>query len=79
MEEYSKNLFFHRNLNLHFVFSTTLTRTETGLPPPFETIGKPTIGLLETGIDLANKTAPVLYKRQWFNSEYVSSLILKFY
>jgi hypothetical protein len=71
MEEYSKNLFLHRDQNLSFCFSTTLTRTETGLPPAFETIGKPSIGLLETGIDLANKTVPVLYKRQWFNSEYV--------
>ncbi|CAF4556881.1 unnamed protein product [Rotaria sp. Silwood2] len=50
---------------------TTLTRTETGFPPPFETIGKPSVGLLETGIDLTNKNSQVLNQRQWFNSEYL--------
>ena len=51
------------------LFSTTLTRTEIGLPPAFETIGKPTIGLLETGIDLTTKAPTMKHKRQWFNSE----------
>ena len=32
---------------------------------------KSNVGLVETGIDLTNKTPQVLYKRQWFNSEYV--------
>jgi len=57
-------------INLFFC-STTLTRSQTGLPAAFEIIGKPSIGLLETGIDLDTKTPQVLYKRQWFNSEYV--------
>ncbi|CAF3553927.1 unnamed protein product [Rotaria sp. Silwood1] len=50
---------------------TTLTRTETGCPPPFETIGKPNVGLLETGINLTNRTSQILNKREWFNSEYL--------
>jgi hypothetical protein len=74
IQEYSKNLFSSYIKSLFFFLSTTLTRTEAGLPPPFETIGKPSIGLAETGIDLANP--PVLYKRQWLNSEYVSFFLL---
>ncbi|CAF1082594.1 unnamed protein product [Rotaria sordida] len=50
---------------------TTLTRTETGCPPSFETIGKPSLGLLETGIDLTNQNPEISNKRQWFNSEYL--------
>lgn len=42
-----------------------------GLPPPFEKIGKPTVGLLETGLELSDKKPKALHKRQWFNSEYV--------
>ena len=60
----SDNLFIH--------FSTTLTRGETGIPQPFEIIGKPTIGLLETGMDQTIKPSTMKHKRQWFNSEYVS-------
>ena len=56
-------------MNTSIIFSTTLTRTETGLPPAFETIGKPTVGLLETGVDLATKTSQMKHKREWFNSE----------
>ncbi|CAF3908587.1 unnamed protein product [Rotaria magnacalcarata] len=54
---------------------TTLTRTEAGLPPPFETIGKPTVGLLETGIDLTHKNTQSLSKREWFQSEYLEQRV----
>ncbi len=57
------------NQSIIVSFSTTLTRTEAGLRPVLETIGKPTIGLLETGIDLTNKTSQMVHKREWFNSE----------
>jgi hypothetical protein len=51
------------------LFSTTLTRTEIGLRPPFEMIGKPNLGLQETGLDLNDKQTKVLYRRNWFESE----------
>ncbi|CAF4672276.1 unnamed protein product [Rotaria socialis] len=54
---------------------TTLTRTEVGLPPPFETIGKPTVGMLETGIDLTHKNTQSLSKREWFQSEYLEQRV----
>lgn len=40
-----------------------------GLRPPFEAIGKPRVGLQETGLDLNDKHAKVLYRRNWFESE----------
>ncbi|CAF1052169.1 unnamed protein product [Adineta ricciae] len=50
---------------------TTLTRTEIGCPLPVEIIGKSNIGLQETGLDLGDKASDALYRRDWFNSEYL--------